>query len=327
MSAFARLPVSQSGAVDPCLGQREWNANTAAASLADVDTKNGWSPATCRATLIDMACMTKAAPDEIGFRYNAGVVLERCGEPYQAEAVFRSVLDREPTFYRARVSAAVLRFQREGEAALDGAIEELSRAVWDSNDENAEGLVQLAHLELARGSSGDFERAKTHLERAIVLGDSAAVIYVDLARTYMARESPDLAARVIESAIELHPRSSALHNMEGVIAAARRDGRAAAKAFDEASALDSKSFDAAMNRAALDLDLRDFRRGEHDYRVALDLRPDDYDARVGLALSLEGQTSAPARETAVEQLGVAKQLAPRRVEAPALLRELSTAAP
>jgi tetratricopeptide (TPR) repeat protein len=274
-----------------------------------------------------MACMTKASPDEIGVRYNAGAVLERCGEPYQAEAVFRSVLDREPTFYRARLWAAVLRFQREGDVALDGSIDELSRAAWDSNDENADALVHLAHLELARGGSDDLDNAKTHLERAIVLGDSRDEIYVDLARTYMARQSLDLAARVMESALEIHPRSSVLHNMEGVIAAVRRDGQAARKAFDEASALDPQSFDVAMNRAAFDLDMRDFHRGERDYRVALDLRPDDYDARVGLALTLEGQGAVGKRDAAILQLTTLRELDPGRREAALLLRDFATPAP
>jgi tetratricopeptide (TPR) repeat protein len=324
-SAFSRLPLSQTGAVDPCLGAREWNAHTVATSLADVDKKGGWNAPTCRATLADMACMTKVARDDLGLRYNAGAVLQRCGEPYQAEAVFRSVLDREPTFYRARVSAALLRYERSD---VDGAIDELARAVWDSNDEDADALVHLAHLELARnGDPDDLDRARAHLERAIVLGDQSEATYVDLARTYVAHGSLDLATTVVEGALALHPGSAALHNMAGVVAVARRDAPVASKEFDEARALDPKSFDATMNRAALDLDMRDFERGEHDYRVALDLKPNDYDARVGLALTLDGQSTTAKRETAILQLVTAKELEPRRPEADRLLRVFSVGEP
>jgi cytochrome c-type biogenesis protein CcmH/NrfG len=67
--------------------------------------------------------------------------------------------------------------------------------------------------------------------------------------------------------------------------------------------------------------LRGFEEAEHAYRAALDLRPKDYEARLGLALALRGQLDAKNKERLLpeieKQRELARKAAPGRGEAQA----------
>ena len=74
-----------------------------------------------------------------------------------------------------------------------------------------------------------------------------------------------------------------------------------------------------MNYAAVNSMFRGFAEAEHAYRDALDLRPDDYEARLGLALALRGQLSSQNQDRLLpeiqEHIERARKAAPGRPEA------------
>lgn len=59
--------------------------------------------------------------------------------------------------------------------------------------------------------------------------------------------------------------------------------------FANAAKLNPKFFEAQMNLAAVNLSFRGFEQAERAYKKALEMRPNDYDAHLGLALALRGQ--------------------------------------
>ena len=73
-----------------------------------------------------------------------------------------------------------------------------------------------------------------------------------------------------------------------------------------------------MNYAAVNLSFRGFKNAEDAYRSALKIKPDDYDAHLGLALALRGQINDSNFDANVkaaqEELDKAKTLAPDRPE-------------
>lgn len=88
--------------------------------------------------------------------------------------------------------------------------------------------------------------------------------------------------------------------------------------FNNARTLDPSFYEAQMNYAAVNLSFRGFDQAEGAYRKAIELRPNDYDAHLGLALALRGSINdsnfdAHVREASAE-LAKAKQIAPDRPE-------------
>lgn len=93
----------------------------------------------------------------------------------------------------------------------------------------------------------------------------------------------------------------------------------AVASFATAAKLDPKFFEAQMNYAAVNLSFRGFDQAQQAYQKALEMRPNDYDAHLGLALALRGQitdANYDSQVTAVQaQLGAAKKVDGNRPDA------------
>jgi tetratricopeptide (TPR) repeat protein len=115
------------------------------------------------------------------------------------------------------------------------------------------------------------------------------------------------------------PKYAPIHNTAGLIEVALGNLPRAVTEFGEARRLDPSSFEAQMNFAALNLGFHGYAPAEEAYRAALVLRPDDYDARLGLSLSLRAQIDEARGPLLVpeaeRELAKAKSLAPERPEA------------
>ncbi|HVK69999.1 MAG TPA: hypothetical protein VM694_36350, partial [Polyangium sp.] len=129
----------------------------------------------------------------------------------------------------------------------------------------------------------------------------------------------ELAALVCSQAIRKDARYAPIHNTAGMIQVELGDFTASARSFDEARRLDPAFFEAHMNFAAVNLRFRGFSPAEQAYRAAIALRPNDYDARIGLAHALRGQIDEGNMTQKVaevrSELAKAKQNAPERPEA------------
>jgi len=82
--------------------------------------------------------------------------------------------------------------------------------------------------------------------------------------------------------------------------------------------LDPDFFEAHMNYAAVNLSFRGFEQAEAAYREALRLRPNEFEAHLGLALAIRGQISPANRDEkmpdAEKHLAEAKKIAANRPE-------------
>jgi len=98
----------------------------------------------------------------------------------------------------------------------------------------------------------------------------------------------ELAALVCSQAIRKNPNYAPIHNTAGLIQNELGQVNGAVGEFATAAKLDPKFFEAQMNYAAVNLGFRGFEQAQAAYTKALAMRPNDYDAHLGMALALRG---------------------------------------
>ncbi len=298
-----------------------------------------------------LAAKKRALPEA---HYNAGLALQRCGIHERARDQFERARKARKSFFRA--TAQLVLYQHRAGKALDETIAELGRIVRDAEFQNVEALVNLAALQMQRAGNqndgdgtDDFERAKKNIQRALAIDDGympalnqLAIYYLELARSRATtvagkakgkhrplvvagsklaeanRQQLDLAALVAEQAIRKNPHYAPIFNTAGLVFVELGNMSAAAKSFKRARELDREFYEAHMNYAAVNLSFRGFDEAEHAYRDALDLRPKDYEAHLGLALALRGQVGLASNDRRIDDaerhLEAARKIAPDRAE-------------
>ena len=288
--------------------------------------------------------------------FNAGLAYQRCGNDAQAKQLFEKSLQDDPKFHNARAQLALYQYKADNNE--DAAIGALQQAVLDAQFQNVPALVNLAMFQMMRDSEGggsdcknDMECAKKNLQRALAIDDAYMPAFNQLALYYFQQakkragsvkssgkgsrgrsiatnaaiakradvQQLDLAALVCSQAIRKNPNYAPIHNTAGLIQYETGQVNGAVSEFATAAKLDAKFFEAQMNYAAVNLSFRGFEQAQNAYKKALDMRPNDYDAHLGLALALRGQITDVNYDTQVtavqSELDTAKKLDANRPDA------------
>ncbi|HVY48520.1 MAG TPA: hypothetical protein VHB21_21675 [Minicystis sp.] len=327
--------------------------NDGLAQLAAHDKANDWSDATCTAT----AQLFLDAAKEQGDRtfsealYDAGISYQRCKKDTEAKGLFKQILDKDPKFHRARMQLALYAFAESGERNVDQAIAEMRQAaITDAQFKNVEALVDLGMLYIKRNNkqadsegASDLARAKKFIQSALAVDDGympafneLAILYLEAAKQGVGRSSSsrvrvsasrekhadtqalELAALVCSQAIRKNPKYAPIHNTAGMIQVELGNLNSAVAEFNNARTYDPTFYEAQMNYAAVNMQFRGFEKAKEAYEAALRMRPNDYDAHLGLALALRGLINdsnfdANVRQASAE-LEAAKKIAPDRPE-------------
>ncbi|NUP06304.1 MAG: tetratricopeptide repeat protein [Polyangiaceae bacterium] len=311
---------------------------------------SGWTEETCRVVASLFTDAARSQSITLEAQYNAAIVYERCDDVSAARGVYQAILAEKPSFYQARGRLARIDVDPAYGGDVDAAIRELTRAVEDASYRDPEALVELGRLQMRRNNvlkdsdgPSDFVRARKNFMRALVASDGfmpavnqLALYYLESAKRAAGTSSAtvsrgkaaavlderalDLALLVASQGIKRAPNDPSLHNTLGLVLVELGDLTKAARQFDEARKLDKRFFEAHMNFASVNMMFRGFHAAEGAYRSAVALHPDDYDARLGLALSLRGQIDGdPNPEVklaeAEKEIEKAKSLVPARPEA------------
>jgi cytochrome c-type biogenesis protein CcmH/NrfG len=288
-------------------------------SLIAHDKANDWNDALCKQTAQSfLDADDKQEGTFYRALYNAGVAYQRCKMTAEAKEQFAEILGKKSDFHRARVQLGLYKYEETQD--IEGAISEMRQAIKDAEFKNEEALVNLAILQMKRDSGtgedncdSDFDCAKLNLQRALAINDGfmpaynqLAVYYLEAAKKKAGRkkgafsvaagakkkvetQALEMAALVVSQALRKNPNYAPLFNTSGLISAELGDLSAGARAFGTARKLDPKFFEAQMNYAAVNLQFRGFKQSEQAYRAALRLRPNDFEANLGLALAVRGQ--------------------------------------
>lgn len=283
--------------------------------------------------------------------FNAGLAQQRCGNESKAKEYFDKALATDPQLHHARVQSALYKFKTDGNT--NAAIEALQKAVLDAKFQNVPALVYLAMLQMRRDEPSssepayngvkqcntDMECARKNLTRALAIDDAYMPASNQLGLYYLqsARKAAgygkggaatsgkranvqqlELAALVCQQAIRKNPSYAPIHNTAGLVMMELGQMNGAVQEFGAAARLDPKLYEAQMNLAAVNLGFRGFDQAEAAYKRVVAMRPDDFDAHLGLALALRGQitdVNYDAQVAAVQkELDEAKKLGPTRPE-------------
>ena len=299
--------------------------NAALDSFNAHDKAADWSDATCAEvakSFQDAASQQKNGkfPEAT---YNAGLAYQRCDDEKNAKDLFEKALQDDPKFHFARAELAL--YQYKADSNEDAAISALQQSVLDAQFQNVPALVNLAMFQMVRDNDtggsdckNDMECAKKNLQRALAIDDAYMPALNQLALYYFQQakkragegkssrhgrrvatnsaiakradvQQLELAALVCSQAIRKNPSYAPIHNTAGLIQNELGLVNGAVSEFATAAKLDPKFFEAQMNYAAVNLSFRGFEQAQGAYKKALELRPNDYDAHLGLALALRGQ--------------------------------------
>jgi tetratricopeptide (TPR) repeat protein len=312
--------------------------NAAVDAMVEHDKKNDWNDEACK----DIASQFEAVGKNAQALFNAGLAYQRCNDDKNARGRFEQALQADPKFHHARAQIAL--YQYKADSNEDAAIGALQQAVTDAQFQNVPALVNLAMVQIARDSAqggqdckDDYDCAKRNLQRALAIDDAympafnqLALYYFQLAKKRAGAvkgttksskgrhvvtnaattkradvQQLELAALVCSQAIRKNPNYAPIHNTAGLIQTELGQINGAVAEFATAAKLDPKFFEAQMNYAAVNLGFRGFAQAAEAYKKALAMRPNDYDAHLGLALALRGPITGA--ETNYDQLVAAAQ--------------------
>jgi tetratricopeptide (TPR) repeat protein len=286
--------------------------------------KTGWNDAKCGevAKLFEAAgAEQKGGLPEATF--NAGLAYQRCGKDGEAKKYFQKALSENGQFHHSRAQLALYDYKASG--SEDAAIGSLQQAVLDAKFQNVPALVNLAMFQMQRdsaqsgeGCKDDMECAKKNLQRALAIDDGYMPAFNQLALYYFTQakkrvgsggkvgkakrqiatnasiakranvQELELAALVCSQAIRKNAKYAPIHNTAGLIQNELGLVNGAVSEFRTAAQLDPRLFEAQMNYAAVNLSFRGFEEAQKAYSKALEMRPQDYEAHLGLALALRG---------------------------------------
>jgi tetratricopeptide (TPR) repeat protein len=322
-------------------------------AMAQHDKAGDWNDATCTSTaqLFIDAAKEQGSKTFNEALYNAGLSYQRCKKDAEAKQYFKQVLDADPKFHRARAQLALYAFAESGEKNIDQAISEMRQAaIVDAQFKNVEALVNLGMFYIKRNNQTadadgptDLARAKKYIQSALAVDDGympafnqLAILYLEAAKQKAGRDTKskvatnaskqkkvdtqalELAALVCSQAIRKNPKYAAIHNTAGMIQVELENLNSAVSEFNNARQLDPTFYEAQMNFAAVNMKFRGFAQAEEAYRAALKMRPNDYDAHLGLALALRGQIDDSNFDKEVKEasseIDAAKKVAPDRPE-------------
>jgi tetratricopeptide (TPR) repeat protein len=312
--------------------------NAAVEVMVEHDKKNDWNDEFCK----EVASQFEAVGKNAQALFNAGLAYQRCNDDKNARSRFEQALQADPKFHHARAQIAL--YQYKADSNEDAAIGALQQAVTDAQFQNVTALVNLAMVQMARDSAqggqdckDDYDCAKRNLQRALAIDDAympafnqLALYYFQLAKKRAGAvkgtsksskgrhvvtnaatakradvQQLELAALVCSQAIRKNPNYAPIHNTAGLIQTELGQINGAVQEFATAAKLDPKLFEAQMNYAAVNLGFRGFAQAAEAYKRALAMRPNDYDAHLGLALALRGPITGA--ETNYDQLVAAAQ--------------------
>ena len=288
--------------------------------------------------------------------FNQGLVWQRCGNDKEARTQFEKALQQDAGFHHAKAQLALYKYKENQNE--DGVIGDLQQIVLDAKFQNVPALVNLALFQMqrdgatgAQGCNNDMDCARQNLQRALAIDDAYMPAFNQLALYYFQQakkragsvkssqkgnkgrqiatnaamgkradvQQLELAALVCSQAVRKNPTYAPIHNTAGLIQNELGQVNSAVGEFGTATKLDPRFFEAQMNYAAVNLSFRGFEQAQAAYKKALEMRPNDYDAHLGLALALRGlinDSNYDAQVAAVQaELDAAKKVDGNRPDA------------
>ncbi len=228
--------------------------------------------------------------------FNAGTILEGCGQVKDAEGEYNEALKANPGYGPALTNLGNIYF-KQGNVSTARQWFEKAIAVPPKLQTAAayNNLAVIIYNQAKEtGDLAGYKEAVSKLRRALAIDNDSIAAYALLAQIYYQtaendRSKLELAALVCKQAKETNDKFAPIYNTLGLINLKKKNVSAALKEFEKAVELDPKFVEAHLNIGAIGLSSRQYEKAEKSFQVVLSLQPANLDAAIGMGVALRGQ--------------------------------------
>jgi tetratricopeptide (TPR) repeat protein len=259
--------------------------------------------------------------------FNAAVSFQRCGREAKACDSYRAALAADPALVPARTPVAVCDALDKGPAQIRVALGSLSGAQSASELATRAGLSLMLYAAEANAPA-HLRSARQDIEKALAaepnhpaaLNQHVMAILLEVRNVGPQQHAPYPAlveaAAICEHGIRGHASYAPLYLTAGLVALQDKKHGKATVMFDKARTLAPEFAQAHYEFGASSLAARHFEAARSGFAEALRLRPNHYDACLGLTTASRGLLSSPESIAAADKVADAcTKLAPERPEA------------
>jgi tetratricopeptide (TPR) repeat protein len=227
--------------------------------------------------------------------FNAGTILEGCGDVKGAEGEYNESLKANPGYGPALTNLGNLYYKQGNIQTAKQWFEKVVAAEASMQTAAAYNNLALITYNQAR-ETGDvslYKDAVSKLRRALAIDSNSVAAYALLAQIYYVvaendRSKLDLAALVCKQAKETDDKYAPIYNTLGLINLKKKNVTGALKEFETAISLDPKFIEAHLNIGAIGLSSRQYEKAEKSFNAVLALQPNNFDATVGIGVAARG---------------------------------------
>ncbi len=214
-------------------------------------------------------------------RYNLGILLAEAGKLADAEVELIAAAKLAPNAEDVAVALGEIR-RRRGDP--DAAARDLEPFV----TAHPKSIAARVALVSALRESGALERAIEHAREVLVRRASDPNALAELALSHLAKGESDTAELLSSESLKVAEKSAIAERTAGLVALARGDDAIAFQHFAKASELDPQDTTARLNVGTVLLQAGVYDRAVPEFRSVLASKPNDLDAKIGLAAALRG---------------------------------------
>lgn len=213
--------------------------------------------------------------------YNMGALLEVRGDLANARKWYEKALASNPNLANAEARLGVIAL---AEGRQDIAKAHFDKALQlDPANSTANNIAAAKAIE-----EKNWAEAISKARQALVADPDSMDAYLNLAVTYLHMGLIDVGILVGRNAIGLDPKDGPIQNILGLLMLRKDEVRQAVALFEKAANDDPTLFDARMNLGAVTLSYKDYASAVEQFTRAVELRPKDVAAKMGLATALRG---------------------------------------
>ena len=284
-----------------------------------VESKKGWTPASCSSMANRFKELVKSYPKLIEARFNAGVSYQNCNMNKEAEGEYKKALKLNPGHAPS--------LSNMGEIYFKGGNEAVAKQYWEkavASDvqivaaRNNLASLMIRDIRKSGSITPEKERAvKGHLSRALAVDNDNVEAYVLYSLLYMEGSKKNksrltLSGLLLEKASKLDGNYPPLHNALGLLDLKKDNVPKGLASFRRAVSLDPNFVEARMNVGNIVLDFRKYGEAKLEFEAVLKKQPNNYDAHIGLGVAKRGLKDLNGAEASYN---AAKKIDSSRAEA------------
>jgi tetratricopeptide (TPR) repeat protein len=277
--------VSASDRVDFDAAWKKWEAATEKGPMGKKE---------CEKVADAFADAAKHADVAAQAHFNAGTILDGCGQEEDAIKEYQAALSANPRFGWAINNLGEIAYRHKNYADARAKFEQAIAADPTRVASAYNNLAVMLFQEGRDGNPSAYKDAISKLRRALAIENDSMPAYALLALIYYTTAESDraklsLAELVCKQGKEKDEKYAPIYNTLGLIQLRKKNVTGALKEFEKAVGLDPRYVEAHLNIGAIGLSSRQYEKAGQSFEAVLKLQPTNVDATIGMGVALRGQ--------------------------------------